>query len=195
MTNIHKIIKIKNDNFITKFRFINSNRNTKILTFDKINFGWFDTPFGIALIMKNESGLCGLAFTSEFGQKFALHDMKKRWPNTSFFENFEAVKEYCKIIVSGSGELFLYLNGSTFQFRVWEELLKIPRGHTKSYSEISNNIGLPKATRAVATAIGYNPICWVIPCHRVLRKSGMLGGYRWGISIKNKILNYEKISS
>jgi len=195
MTKIHKIIKIKNDNFITKFRFINSNRNTKILTSDKIDFGWFDTPFGIALIMKNESGLCGLAFTSEFGQKFALHDMKKRWPNTSFFENFEAVKEYYKIIVSGSGELCLHLNGSSFQFRVWEELLNIPRGHTKSYSEISNNIGLPKATRAVATAIGYNPICWVIPCHRVLRKSGMLGGYRWGISIKNKILNYEKISS
>ena len=92
MTNIHKIIKIKNDNFITKFRFINSNRNTKILNFDKIDFGWFDTPFGIALIMKNESGLCGLAFTSEFGQKFALHDMKKKWPNASFFENFEAVK-------------------------------------------------------------------------------------------------------
>ena len=89
----------------------------------------------------------------------------------------------------------LHLNGSSFQLRVWEELLNIPRGHTKSYSEISNNIGLPKATRAVATAIGYNPICWVIPCHRVLRKSGMLGGYRWGISIKNKIINYEKISS
>ena len=122
MTYIHKIIKIKNDNFITKFRFINSNRNTKILTFDKINFGWFDTPFGIALIMKNESGLCGLAFTSEFGQKFALHDMKKKWPNASFFENFEAVKEYYKIIVSGSGELCLHLNGSSFQFKVWEEL-------------------------------------------------------------------------
>ena len=174
MTNIQKIIKIKNDNFITKFRFIDSNRNTKTLTLDKIDFGLFDTPFGRALIMKNESGLCGLAFTSEFGQKFALHDMKKRWPNTSFFENFETVKEYYKIIVSGSGELCLHLNGSSFQIKVWEELLKIPRGHTKSYSEISNNIGLPKATRAVATAIGCNPICWLIPCHRVLRKSGML---------------------
>ena len=83
----------------------------------------------------------------------------------------------------------LHLNGSSFQFRVWEELLKIPRGHTKSYSEIStNNIGSYKSSShslSVVTAIGYNPICWVIPCHRVLRKSGMLGGYRWGISIKN----------
>ena len=192
MTNLHKIIKIKNDNFITKFLFINSNRNTKILTFDKINFGWFDTPFGIALIMKNESGLCGLAFTSEFGQKFALQDMKKRWPNTSFFENYKEVKQYTKIILSGSGELCLHLIGSSFQFKVWEELLKIPKGHTKSYSEISTNMGLPNATRAVATAIGCNPISWLIPCHRVLRKSGMLGGYHWGLSIKEKLLNYEK---
>ena len=192
MTNIQKIIKIKNDNFITKFRFIDSNRNTKTLTLDKIDFGLFDTPFGRALIMKNERGLCGLAFTSEFGQKFALQDMKKRWPNTSFFENFKAVKQYSKIILSGSGELWLHLNGSSFQFKVWEELLKIPKGHTKSYSEISTNIGLPKASRAVATAIGCNPISWLIPCHRVLRKSGMLGGYHWGLSIKEKLLNYEK---
>ena len=195
MTKIHKIIKIQNDNFITKFQFINSNRNTKILTLDKIDFGWVDTPFGRALIMKNEIGLCGLAFTAEFGQKFALNDMKKKWPNTSFFENFEAVKEYYKIIVSGSGELWLHLSGSLFQFKVWEELLNIPIGHTKSYSEISSNIRMPKANRAVANAIGCNPICWLIPCHRVLRKSGMLGGYRWGMSIKNKILNHENISS
>ena len=142
--------------------------------------------------MKNERGICGLAFASEFGQKFALQDMKKRWPNTSFFENYKEVKQYTKIILSGSGELCLYLIGSSFQFKVWEELLKIPKGHTKSYSEISTNIGLPKATRAVATAIGCNPISWLIPCHRVLRKSGMLGGYHWGLSIKEKLLNYEK---
>ena len=87
----------------------------------------------------------------------------------------------------------MYLIGSSFQFKVWEELLKIPNGHTKSYSEISTNIGLPKATRAVATAIGCNPISWLIPCHRVLRKSGMLGGYHWGLSIKEKLLNYENL--
>ena len=86
----------------------------------------------------------------------------------------------------------MHLNGSSFQIKVWEELLKIPRGHTKSYSEISTNIGLPKATRAVATAISCNPISWLIPCHRVLRKSGMLGGYHWGLSVKEKLLNYEK---
>ena len=192
MISLHKIIKIKNDKFITNFRFIDSIRNKNILTVDKIDFGWFDTPFGRALIMKNEWGLCGLAFTSEFGQKFALQDMKKRWPNTSFFENYKAVKQYTKIILSGSGELWLHLNGSSFQFKVWEELLKIPKGHTKSYSEISTNIGLSKATRAVATTIGCNPISWLIPCHRVLRKSGMLGGYHWGLSIKEKLLNYEK---
>ena len=192
MSNLHKIIKSKNDNFNTNFQFIDSNRNKHTLAVDKIDFGLFDTPFGRALIMKNERGICGLAFASEFGQKFALQDMKKRWPNTSFFENYKVVKQYTKIILSGSGELCLHLNGSSFQFKVWEELLKIPKGHTKSYSEISANIGLPKATRAVATAIGCNPISWLIPCHRVLRKSGTLGGYHWGLSIKEKLLSYEK---
>ena len=98
MTNIHKIIKIKNDNFITKFRFIDSNRNIKILTVDKINFGWFDTPFGIALIMKNESGLCGLAFTSEFGQKFALHDMKKGGQIQAFLKTLKQSKNIIKLL-------------------------------------------------------------------------------------------------
>ena len=101
LTNLYKIIKIKNDNFITNFQFIDSKINKHTLAVNKIDFGLFDTPFGRALIMKNARGLCGLAFTSEFGQKFALHDMKKRWPNTSFFENFETVKVYYKIIVSG----------------------------------------------------------------------------------------------
>ena len=192
MTKINKIIKIKNENFITSFRWEDIRINNNTMSLIKIDFGWFDTPFGKALIMKNENGLCGLAFTSEYGKKVALRDMKKRWPNTYFFENFKVVKEYSRIIVSGSGKLCLHLNGSSFQFKVWEELLKIPKGHTKSYSEISNNIGLPKATRAVANAVGSNPISWLIPCHRVLRKSGMLGGYHWGLSIKEKLLNYEK---
>ena len=192
MSNLHKIIKIKNDNFNTNFQFIDSNRNKKYWLLTKSILVGLILPFGRALIMKNERGICGLAFASEFGQKFALQDMKKRWPNTSFFENYKEVKQYTKIILSGSGELCLHLIGSSFQFKVWEELLKIPKGHTKSYSEISTNIGLPKATRAVATAIGYNPISWLIPCHRVLRKSGMLGGYHWGLSIKEKLLNYEK---
>ncbi|MFL2802078.1 MAG: methylated-DNA--[protein]-cysteine S-methyltransferase [Paracoccaceae bacterium] len=193
MTKINKIIKIKIKNFICSFKSIDSNKNKKALTDVKINFGWFNTPFGRALIMKNEIGLCGLAFASEFGQQVILEDMKKKSGNTPFFENFESVKEYFKIIFSGSGELRLNLNGTSFQVKVWEELLKIPSGQTKSYSEIANKIGFPKATRAVATAVGRNPIGWLIPCHRVLRKSGKLGGYHWGISIKEKMLNNEKI--
>ena len=191
MTIINKTIKIKNKNFVLNFKCILNNNKTKFNTV-KIDFGWLDTSFGRALIMKNASGLCGLAFTAEFGQEVVLDDMKKRWPNSSFFENFEAVKEYCKIVQSGSGELYLDLIGTSFQLKVWEELLIIPIGQTKPYSEISANIGFPKATRAVATAVGYNPISWLIPCHRAVRKSGMLGGYHWGISIKEKMLNYEK---
>ncbi len=187
----HKNIKFKTKGFVNhkyskSYEFYARNNCLNIY------FGWFNSPFGEALLMTNEIGLCGLAFSSEFGQKIVLEDMKKRWPNSIFFENKEKVYKLCKVIFSGSGEFFLYLFGTSFQVKVWKELLEIPESETKSYSEIASNIGLPNATRAVATAIGLNPISWLIPCHRVLRKSGTLGGYHWGISVKEKILNYEK---
>ena len=193
MTRNYKILKINTKDFCLDFshlEYYNFNRNSNL---QKIYFGWCDTPFGKALLMCNEKALCGLALASELGKKNVLKDMMKRWPDTTFHENFAIIKEYSKVIFSGTGELIVELFGTSFQVKVWEELLKIPSGQTKSYSEIANKIGFPKATRAVATAVGRNPIGWLIPCHRAIRKSGGLGGYHWGMSIKEKMLNYEKI--
>ncbi|MFQ3183514.1 MAG: AraC family transcriptional regulator of adaptative response [Octadecabacter sp.] len=85
----------------------------------------------------------------------------------------------------------MYLIGAPFQLKVWEALLSIPSGHVTSYSEIAQSIGIPRAMRAVGTAVGRNPISWLIPCHRALRKSGALGGYHWGLPVKRALLAWE----
>ena len=95
---------------------------------------------------------------------------------------------------AGDGKLNtapLYLIGAPFQIKVWEALLMIPSGQVTTYSEIANAIGSPKAVRAVGTAVGRNPVSWLIPCHRALRKSGGLGGYHWGLPVKRAMLAYE----
>ncbi len=93
--------------------------------------------------------------------------------------------------VQQDGEVPLFLIGSPMQLKVWEALMRIPSGHVTSYSELANNIGKPKAVRAVGTAVGRNPISFLIPCHRALRKSGGLGGYHWGLPVKRAILAWE----
>jgi len=89
------------------------------------------------------------------------------------------------------GETALHLIGAPLQIKVWEALLRIPSGHVSTYSEIAQSIGSPKAVRAVGTAVGRNPVSWLIPCHRALRKSGALGGYHWGLPVKRAMLAYE----
>jgi AraC family transcriptional regulator of adaptative response/methylated-DNA-[protein]-cysteine methyltransferase len=89
------------------------------------------------------------------------------------------------------GQAPLHLIGAPFQIKVWEALLNIPSGHVTTYSEIAGAIGSPRATRAVGTAVGRNPVSWLIPCHRAMRKSGGLGGYHWGLPVKRALLAYE----
>ena len=90
-----------------------------------------------------------------------------------------------------SGEARLHMIGAPFQIKVWEALISIPTGHVTTYSEIAGAIGRPKAVRAVGTAVGRNPVSWLIPCHRALRKSGGLGGYHWGLPVKRALLAWE----
>jgi AraC family transcriptional regulator of adaptative response/methylated-DNA-[protein]-cysteine methyltransferase len=92
---------------------------------------------------------------------------------------------------SGKGETRLHMIGAPLQIKVWEALLRIPSGHVTTYSEIATAIGAPRAVRAVGTAVGRNPVSWLIPCHRALRKSGALGGYHWGLPVKRAMLAYE----
>ncbi|MFN3262590.1 MAG: methylated-DNA--[protein]-cysteine S-methyltransferase [Pikeienuella sp.] len=156
-----------------------------------IAFGWFDGPFGETLAMGTERGLCGMAFAAETGRAAALADMRGRWPNARFREDPAALAPWVSAAFGGEGEARLALIGAPFQIKVWEALLSVPTGHVTTYSEIARVIGRPKAARAVGTAVGRNPISWLIPCHRALRKSGELGGYHWGLPVKRAMLAWE----
>lgn len=156
-----------------------------------IRWGWFDSPFGPALVMGTERGLCGLAFAAETGADAAMADLRGRWPNAEFVEDPGALVPDVTAAFAQRGETHLHLIGAPFQIKVWEALLAVPSGHVTSYSEIASAIGTPKAVRAVGTAVGRNPVSWLIPCHRALRKSGELGGYHWGLPVKRALLAWE----
>ncbi|SFP81599.1 methylated-DNA--[protein]-cysteine S-methyltransferase [Tranquillimonas alkanivorans] len=156
-----------------------------------VRYGWFDGPFGRMLAMATDRGLCGLAFAEETGDAAAYADMTARWPAATFLEDATAVRPHVEAAVSGRGETTLHLIGAPFQIKVWEALLSIPTGHVTTYGEIARAIGSPKAVRAVGTAVGRNPVSWLIPCHRALRKSGGLGGYHWGLPVKRALLAAE----
>ena len=155
-----------------------------------VYYGWFDSPFGEVLAMGTARGLCGLAFSEETGREAAFEDMTSRWPDAVFLEEPDRLRDWVEGAFGG-GETKLQMIGAPFQIKVWEALLQIPSGHVSTYSEIARVIGNPKAVRAVGTAVGRNPISWLIPCHRALRKSGGLGGYHWGLPVKRAMLAYE----
>lgn len=156
-----------------------------------IRWGWFDSPFGQALVMGTDRGLCGLAFASETGRDAAMQDMRARWPKAAFVEDPEALAPDVRAAFARRGEAHLHLIGAPFQIKVWEALLSVPSGCVTTYSELASAIGSPKAVRAVGTAVGQNPVSWLIPCHRALRKSGELGGYHWGLPVKRALLAWE----
>ncbi|SEP97597.1 methylated-DNA--[protein]-cysteine S-methyltransferase [Thalassovita taeanensis] len=156
-----------------------------------IHFGWFDSPFGEVLAMGTGRGLCGLGFTAESSRGLAMADLTARWPNAQFTENPNAIAAWVEAAFAGKGETALHMIGAPFQIKVWEALLRIPSGQVTTYSEIAQSIGTPRAVRAVGTAVGRNPVSWLIPCHRALRKSGGLGGYHWGLPMKRAMLAYE----
>ena len=136
-------------------------------------------------------GLCGLAFCDQFGKDAALADMMLRWPKANYKKAVIYSDQEFKAIMAQSKQVQLCLTGSKLQIQVWKALLKIPPGKVISYTTLAKYIGKPKAVRTIATAIGKNPLCWLIPCHRVLRASGELGGYHWGLDIKERMLTYE----
>lgn len=156
-----------------------------------IEWDWFDSPFGPALVMGTDRGICGLAFASEMGRDVAFDDLARRWPKAKFVQRGERVGPLFAAAISGRGETQLHLIGAPFQIKVWEALLNIPEGHVTTYSQIATRVGSPKAVRAVGTAVGRNPVSYLIPCHRALRKNGELGGYHWGLPVKRAMLAYE----
>ena len=157
----------------------------------EINWGFFDSPFGQMLAMATKRGLCGLGFVGESSKTVIFDDFKGRWPNAVYIENKVILKSLIETLVIGKGTINIHLIGAPFQIKVWEALMNIPTGFVTTYSDIAKAIDNKAAVRAVGTAVGKNPISWLIPCHRVLRKNGELGGYHWGIDLKTALLARE----
>ena len=158
-----------------------------------ISYDYKNSPFGKALIMNSKYGVCGLAFCDDVNEEIALADMMSRWPSATYSaENIFSDLEF-KSVLDQTTKINLCLIGSPLQLQVWSALLKIPAGKVTNYKTLAKHIGKPKAVRAIATAIGRNPLCWLIPCHRVLRTNGELGGYHWGLKVKTAMLRFESI--
>ncbi len=162
-----------------------------------IAWGWALSPFGEALVMTTARGICGLAFAmpGDDGKEAALEDMKMRWPGAKYREDTRAVGKLAARLFDPArkpgDDLKIVLYGSPWQIKVWEALLSIPPGQLVAYDDIALRIGSPSASRAVGTAVGANPISWLVPCHRVIRKSGAISHYHWGRPRKLAMIGWE----
>jgi len=156
-----------------------------------IAWGTFESPFGPVVAAGTSQGLCGLAFTAELGEQGARFDLKRRWPEATWEERPEALRRWVDNAFARRGAVPLAVAGGPFDLKVWQALIAIPEGAVATYSHIAEAIGNPKAVRAVGSAVGRNPLAWLIPCHRVLRRDGALGGYHWGLPVKRGLLAWE----
>ena len=161
-----------------------------------ISYGFHPSPFGTALVMATERGLAGLAFADAGEEKAALADMRGRWPRAACVEDSARTAPLAQRIFDSKlwrkdRPLRVVLIGTDFEVRVWETLLKIPMGRATTYSDIALKLEKPKASRAVGAAVGKNPVSFVVPCHRVLGKSGDITGYHWGLTRKRAMLGWE----
>lgn len=160
----------------------------------RIEYGFHATPFGSCLLGVTERGICWLSFiASDEDGRGALEEMKASWYNSIFHENQELTKKVVgQVFETGSSKkLHLFVKGTNFQVKVWEALLRIPPGALTTYQDIARRISNPKATQAVGSAVGSNTVAYLIPCHRVIRKDGMLGEYRWSPARKKSMIGWE----
>ena len=159
-----------------------------------ISYGLHPSPFGECFIAVTDKGVTSLEFIRDRDINAAVADLKKQWKNAQIIRDQKATGDYIdKIFLSRSRKSrpSLYVKGTNFQIKVWEALLKIPQGDVVSYEALAASIGKPKAVRAVANAVAHNPVAFLIPCHRVIRKTGAIGGYHWGSEKKIAILLWE----
>ncbi len=162
----------------------------------RISYGFHPSPFGECLLATTERGICGLGFIDAGGRAQILRDYQERWPEASWEENEGLTQPYIDRIFggdkrNGNRPITLVLQGTNFQIKVWEALLKIPVGTVVPYEDLAIRVCSPRASRAVGGAVGKNPIAFLIPCHRVIRKAGGIGGYHWGPARKRAMLAWE----
>ncbi|MCW8926236.1 MAG: bifunctional helix-turn-helix domain-containing protein/methylated-DNA--[protein]-cysteine S-methyltransferase [Xanthomonadales bacterium] len=156
-------------------------------------YGFGFTPFGEALLAWNERGISFLAFCHEKGRQHSWQQLSQQWPDAILNEDQAQAEETLSGIFTEKehDKLKIWLRGSPFQLRIWEALLRIPPGTHCTYGQVATLTGNAGASRAAGTAIGRNPISWLIPCHRVINSIGTPGGYRWGMDTKQAIIAYE----
>jgi AraC family transcriptional regulator, regulatory protein of adaptative response / methylated-DNA-[protein]-cysteine methyltransferase len=175
-----------------------------------ITRGFHDSPFGQCLVAITDRGICGLSFVVDGTGADALAELEARWPGATFVDDTRATEGVVRQIFGGlandawtadgasdapdhrvPASLSVLVRGTNFQVRVWEALLRIPPGTVRTYEDIAGSVGQSGATRAVGAAIGRNPVAFLIPCHRVIRKTGAFGGYHWGMERKIAMLMRE----
>jgi len=158
-----------------------------------ISYSFAESPFGKIITASTEKGICYMAF--EENMETAIRDLVNKFPNATFFEKQDEFQQNALSIFNKDwtklNTIKLHLKGTDFQLKVWESLLKIPLGKLSTYGNLANEIGNPKASRAVGTAIGSNPVAFLIPCHRVIQSSGKIGGYMWGSDRKQLMIGWE----
>ncbi|PLY13110.1 MAG: 6-O-methylguanine DNA methyltransferase [Sulfurimonas sp.] len=158
-----------------------------------ITYGFGETPFGEALIGFTDKGICYLGFIDN-NKNEIFNRFKELWENANLCFDEKAANEYLENIFIKNKKYSLFVKGTNLQINVWRALLNLPNGIVATYQDIANFLDKPKATRAVASAIGRNHIGYLIPCHRVIAKSGAMSGYRWGIERKKILIAYESLS-
>jgi AraC family transcriptional regulator of adaptative response/methylated-DNA-[protein]-cysteine methyltransferase len=163
-----------------------------------IHHGQEESPFGRVFVGFTRRGICSLDFCDDhFDQASQTRELQRRWPNAELVEDSNGVKKLVNSVFEPAKQagspLSLLVQGTNFQISVWNALLRIPFGQLSTYSEIARAVGNPKAVRAVGSAVGANPIAFVIPCHRVIRSNGDLGGYAGGLTRKHAILTWESM--
>jgi AraC family transcriptional regulator of adaptative response/methylated-DNA-[protein]-cysteine methyltransferase len=159
----------------------------------QINFSYAESPFGNLIVASTSKGICYMAF--EDNETKALNTLKQHFSNAHFQQKLDLIQQHALFIFQNDwsklSEIKLHLKGTNFQLKVWEALLKIPMGQLSTYGHIASKIGHARASRAVGTAIGNNPVAYLIPCHRVIQSSGNVGGYMWGNTRKTAIIGWE----
>lgn len=162
-----------------------------------INYSFAESPFGNILVASTPKGICHLAFADD--EQEALTVLKSMFPRAAYRQMVDMTQQNVLYIFthdwSKLNQVKLHLKGTPFQLKVWEALLKIPMGQLATYGRIAKEIRQPNASRAVGTAIGDNPVAFLIPCHRVIQSTGLIGGYHWGTVRKTAMIGWEASQS
>lgn len=164
----------------------------------EISYGVHETPFGNAFVAVTERGICQFSFMDDENDAMFIAELEKKWSAATMRESKIQLKPIITSLFSKDIKqqpLSVYVQGTNFQINVWKALLKIPKGQLTTYGQLANSIGNPKASRAVGSAVGANPVAFLIPCHRVIRASGITGEYRWGNTRKRSMLSWETSSN